>query len=179
MVIVSLCSPAPRAHDGCVAAIADRKLLFSLESEKDSFRRYSVLEASSVLELTMRLDRTPDIVAIGGGGKDHSETQRGSKQSNREHCPVDQHGILHRFPSRERPIWRLSPPRASRRSSQLRVTACDSSCAAIRLDSSRLLDGARYVPSASGACRRRARGLRFGSRICTLGGLRRRHRIRK
>src|SRR6266508_3762619 len=109
---------------------------------------------------------------IGGGGKDHSETQRGSKQSNREHCPVDQHGILHRFSvaaaANKRPIWRLSPPWASRRSSQLRVTGCDSSCAAIGLDSSRLLDVVRYVPGDSGPRRCRDCGLPFGSDICIL-----------
>ena len=53
-------------HDGAVAAIEDRKLLFSLESEKDSFHRHAPLGPTRVLELAERLGRVPDVIAVGG-----------------------------------------------------------------------------------------------------------------
>ncbi|WP_331741123.1 3-hydroxymethylcephem carbamoyltransferase (plasmid) [Streptomyces sp. NBC_01527] len=53
-------------HDGCMAVIRDGKLLYSLESEKDSFARYSFLTPTTVLELAERLDEMPDVVAVGG-----------------------------------------------------------------------------------------------------------------
>lgn len=53
-------------HDGGMAAIRDGKLLYSLESEKDSFARYSFLTPTTVLDLAEHLDEIPDVVAIGG-----------------------------------------------------------------------------------------------------------------
>jgi predicted NodU family carbamoyl transferase len=53
-------------HDGSIAAIDDGKLLFSLEAEKDSFPRYSGITAEAVTAAAARLDRVPDVVAIGG-----------------------------------------------------------------------------------------------------------------
>ncbi|MFF5860736.1 carbamoyltransferase C-terminal domain-containing protein [Streptomyces sp. NPDC012751] len=53
-------------HDGCMAAIRDGELLYSLESEKDSFARYSFLTPTTVLELAERLDAIPDVIAVGG-----------------------------------------------------------------------------------------------------------------
>jgi hydroxymethyl cephem carbamoyltransferase len=53
-------------HDGTIAAIQDGRLLWSLEAEKDSFARYSVLSPDVVLELASRLGDPPDVVAIGG-----------------------------------------------------------------------------------------------------------------
>ena len=58
-------------HDGAIAAIADRKLLFSLESEKDSFGRHAPLTPTRVLEAAQLLDRTPDVVALGGWSRRH------------------------------------------------------------------------------------------------------------
>jgi hydroxymethyl cephem carbamoyltransferase len=52
-------------HDGAVAAIKDRRLLFSLESEKDSGRRYSQLTLQTFLE-GADLDACPDLIAVGG-----------------------------------------------------------------------------------------------------------------
>jgi hydroxymethyl cephem carbamoyltransferase len=53
-------------HDGAVAVVRDRRLLYSLESEKDSFGRYSALTASTVLDIAERVDELPDVVALGG-----------------------------------------------------------------------------------------------------------------
>jgi len=53
-------------HDGGIAAIEDGRLLFSLESEKDSFPRYTELTAATVLQAAELCDRLPDLVAIGG-----------------------------------------------------------------------------------------------------------------
>ncbi|QER90438.1 carbamoyltransferase C-terminal domain-containing protein [Streptomyces tendae] len=53
-------------HDGAVSAIEDGRLLFSLEAEKDSFPRYSSLSAEVLLNAVERLDRLPDVVAVGG-----------------------------------------------------------------------------------------------------------------
>ena len=53
-------------HDGAIAAIEDGKLLFSLESEKDSFHRHADLAPTKVLELAQKLGRVPDVIALGG-----------------------------------------------------------------------------------------------------------------
>lgn len=53
-------------HDGAVAAIEDGRLLFSLEAEKDSFPRFDSLTAEVLQLAAERLDRLPDVVAIGG-----------------------------------------------------------------------------------------------------------------
>jgi hydroxymethyl cephem carbamoyltransferase len=53
-------------HDGSVAAIRDGVLLYSLESEKDSFGRHASLTPNTVLEIAECLDELPDIVALGG-----------------------------------------------------------------------------------------------------------------
>jgi hydroxymethyl cephem carbamoyltransferase len=53
-------------HDGTITAIEDGRLLFSLEAEKDSFARYSVLGPDVILELAARLGGLPDVVAVGG-----------------------------------------------------------------------------------------------------------------
>ncbi len=53
-------------HDSAVTAIDDGRLLFSLEAEKDSFPRYDSLTAEVLLAAAERLDRLPDVVAVGG-----------------------------------------------------------------------------------------------------------------
>ena len=53
-------------HDGAIAAVGDRKLLWSLESEKDSFLRHARLSPASLLGLTEQLDAVPDVIALGG-----------------------------------------------------------------------------------------------------------------
>ncbi|OZM71762.1 proline dehydrogenase [Amycolatopsis antarctica] len=53
-------------HDGAVVAIEDGRLLFSMEAEKDSFPRYDTLTAEVLSNAAERLDRLPDVVAVGG-----------------------------------------------------------------------------------------------------------------
>lgn len=53
-------------HDGTITAIEDGRLLWSLEAEKDSFARYSVLSPDVILQLCARLDGLPDVVAVSG-----------------------------------------------------------------------------------------------------------------
>jgi hydroxymethyl cephem carbamoyltransferase len=53
-------------HDGGMAVIRDGHLLYSLESEKDSFFRYAPLTPATVLEIAERLDALPDVVGVGG-----------------------------------------------------------------------------------------------------------------
>ncbi|MFI1884477.1 3'-hydroxymethylcephem-O-carbamoyltransferase [Streptomyces jumonjinensis] len=53
-------------HDGAVAAIDNRQLLYSLESEKDSRPRYTPLLPTTILDIAERLDAIPDVVALGG-----------------------------------------------------------------------------------------------------------------
>ncbi|OKI04827.1 3-hydroxymethylcephem carbamoyltransferase [Streptomyces sp. CB02923] len=55
-------------HDGAVAAIDNRQLLYSLESEKDSRPRYTPLLPTTILDIAERLDALPDVVALGGWG---------------------------------------------------------------------------------------------------------------
>lgn len=53
-------------HDGSVAAIQDGRVLFSLEAEKDSFARFSVLTPVTLLEMAAELGELPDVVALSG-----------------------------------------------------------------------------------------------------------------
>lgn len=53
-------------HDGGVAVVKDRKLLLSLESEKDSFPRHSALTPTTFLDVAERMGEPPDVVALGG-----------------------------------------------------------------------------------------------------------------
>lgn len=53
-------------HDGTIAAVEDGRLLLSLEAEKDSFARYSVLSPDVIVEFAARLGGLPDVVAVGG-----------------------------------------------------------------------------------------------------------------
>ena len=53
-------------HDGTITAIEDGRLLCSLEAEKDSFARYSVLSPDVIVEFASQLGSLPDVVAVGG-----------------------------------------------------------------------------------------------------------------
>jgi hydroxymethyl cephem carbamoyltransferase len=53
-------------HDGSVAAIEDGRLLYSLEGEKDSWRRYLAAQPTSVLEMAEHLGAVPDVIAVSG-----------------------------------------------------------------------------------------------------------------
>src|SRR6185503_16802306 len=56
-------------HDGAIAAIGDRRLLFSVEGEKDSFPRHYSLHPSAVLSVADQVGEAPDVIALGGWGK--------------------------------------------------------------------------------------------------------------
>jgi hydroxymethyl cephem carbamoyltransferase len=53
-------------HDGSVAAIEDGRLLFSLEGEKDTWRRHSGSRPYDVLEAAELLGRMPDVIVLSG-----------------------------------------------------------------------------------------------------------------
>src|SRR5262245_49056599 len=53
-------------HDGAIAVIDGRELLWCLESEKDSFPRYAQLTPTTLLAVAERVGGIPDIVALGG-----------------------------------------------------------------------------------------------------------------
>jgi len=53
-------------HDGAIAVVEDGRLLWCLESEKDSFPRYTQLTPTTLLAVAERLGQIPDIVALGG-----------------------------------------------------------------------------------------------------------------
>ncbi len=56
-------------HDGCVAFIADGRLIFSLEAEKDSFPRHGEVSAQLVAEALQMAPDLPDVLAVGGWHK--------------------------------------------------------------------------------------------------------------
>lgn len=53
-------------HDGAVAYLRDGRLVLSLEAEKDSNYRYTPLGGSELLAAFGHLERTPDVLAVGG-----------------------------------------------------------------------------------------------------------------
>src|SRR3954453_4346687 len=53
-------------HDGSMAAVRDGELVVSLEAEKDSFKRYSSVGPSTVLEFAEHVGGLPDVIALGG-----------------------------------------------------------------------------------------------------------------
>src|SRR6476660_6411837 len=57
-------------HDGAVCAIEDGKLLFCLESEKDTCPRHAKLTPTTIMAALERLGRVPDVIAFGGSYKD-------------------------------------------------------------------------------------------------------------
>lgn len=57
---------AKPGHDGSVVAVEDGRLLFSLEAERDSHARHASLHPGVWLDAASRLDRVPDVVAVGG-----------------------------------------------------------------------------------------------------------------
>lgn len=62
MHIFSINSSHRESHDGCVAIIADGKLVFSGEAEKDSGPRYARLSEDLVLRHLARMCRLPDVL---------------------------------------------------------------------------------------------------------------------
>ena len=72
-MIVYACNPG---HDGAVALIEDRQLVVSLESEKDSFSRHSLVSPMSLLSAIDLLERVPDVIALSGWWKHNWLGQR-------------------------------------------------------------------------------------------------------
>jgi hydroxymethyl cephem carbamoyltransferase len=58
-------------HDGAIAAVGDRTLLFSLEAEKDSFPRHARVNSTLLVSLAEQLGEMPDVIALGGWSKQH------------------------------------------------------------------------------------------------------------
>ncbi|MBV9142465.1 MAG: 3-hydroxymethylcephem carbamoyltransferase [Pseudonocardiales bacterium] len=63
-------------HDGAIAVVRDHELLYSLESEKDSFRRYSRVGVQTVLDAAQLVDQLPDVVALGGWHRERNSPHR-------------------------------------------------------------------------------------------------------
>jgi hydroxymethyl cephem carbamoyltransferase len=57
-------------HDGAICAIEDRKLLFSLESEKDSYARHAKVTPITIFDAMERIGGVPDVIAFGGSEKE-------------------------------------------------------------------------------------------------------------
>lgn len=53
-------------HDGTIVGLSDNRLSFSLEAEKDSCARYSVLTPSVLVDAFDLMDSAPDVIAING-----------------------------------------------------------------------------------------------------------------
>jgi hydroxymethyl cephem carbamoyltransferase len=53
-------------HDGAAAVLEDRRLVCSLEAEKDSVRRHARINPMTLLSSALFLDGIPDVVAFGG-----------------------------------------------------------------------------------------------------------------
>lgn len=56
-------------HDGAVALIEDGNLVFSLEGEKDSFRRNGGVSPSLLIQAAAMSPGPPDMIALGGWNK--------------------------------------------------------------------------------------------------------------
>lgn len=66
-------------HDGAIAFIQDARLIFSIESEKDSNYRYSGVSVTDVLDAIGLLEDIPDVICMGGWWPlDHHEYLYGS-----------------------------------------------------------------------------------------------------
>src|SRR5204863_2115734 len=60
-------------HDGGVAVIEDRKLLYSIESEKDSFGRHAKVTPMCMLNAIERVGAVPDVIALSGYTKEDDQ----------------------------------------------------------------------------------------------------------
>ena len=53
-------------HDGAIALIDNGELVYSIESEKNSFPRFFSITPSTLLEAAEAADAIPDCIALGG-----------------------------------------------------------------------------------------------------------------
>lgn len=66
-------------HDGAIAYLNDKHLIFSIEAEKDSNYRYSPISSNDVFKILGELDDIPDVICTGGWWpKDDFEYTHGS-----------------------------------------------------------------------------------------------------
>jgi predicted NodU family carbamoyl transferase len=85
------------AHDGAVAFLQDSRLMFSIESEKDSNYRYSSLSIADVLGAVSELKVMPDVVCMGGWWlQDHYEFLHGSRTNAGYRGVSSASAILHK-----------------------------------------------------------------------------------
>ena len=69
-------------HDGAIAFLQDSRLMFSIESEKDSNYRYSAVSITDVLDAVGQLGDIPDVICMGGWWpRDHHEYLYGSHKN--------------------------------------------------------------------------------------------------
>jgi len=70
-------------HDGAIAFLKDSRLMFSIESEKDSNYRHSPVSITDVLDAVGQLGELPDIICMGGWWpRDHHEYLYGSHRNS-------------------------------------------------------------------------------------------------
>ena len=70
-------------HDGAVVLLKDGRLIFSIESEKDSHYRYSAVSISHVLDAIGEIGELPDVICTGGWWPyDHHEFLFGSLRNS-------------------------------------------------------------------------------------------------
>ena len=70
-------------HDGAIAFLQDSRLVFSVESEKDSNYRYSAVSVPDVLGAVGELEDIPDVICAGGWWpRDHYEYLNGSNSNS-------------------------------------------------------------------------------------------------
>ena len=66
-------------HDGAIAFLQDSRLMFSIESEKDSNYRYSAVSVTDILDAVGQIGDIPDVICMGGWWpRDHHEYLYGS-----------------------------------------------------------------------------------------------------
>jgi predicted NodU family carbamoyl transferase len=70
-------------HDGAIAFLQDSRLMFSIESEKDSNYRHSAVSITDTLDAVGRLEALPDVICMGGWWpRDHHEYLHGSHKNS-------------------------------------------------------------------------------------------------
>jgi hydroxymethyl cephem carbamoyltransferase len=77
-------------HDGALAMIEDRRLLLSLESEKNSWQRHCDLTPMTFLDAAERIGARPDVIALGGW---HLAGGSGQKAVGVGYHGVGYHGV--------------------------------------------------------------------------------------
>ena len=70
-------------HDGAIAFLHNSRLMFSIESEKDSNYRYSPISVADTIDAIGQLRDIPDVICMGGWWpRDHHEFLYGSHKNS-------------------------------------------------------------------------------------------------